>query len=191
MANLKKQLSIPNHAQKTASMLFDQQMWCWGCDVRRTSGNLLVLYGANKRPSPDPRYRSAYVVPLEGDALLHLWGWGLWVACPQRGSFFIGRSRLAMCYLREAILMPDAWQKRDLPLQDWELGHDDCTNARRLLTTALHWIGTYETWLSAQVTPDYRDRVLAKWPERKRYKGGIPAAEMAERWFDLSTSMVN
>ncbi len=189
MRNLKKQVKMPNHSQQIARMLIDQQMWCWGCDVRRIAGNLLLLYGAKKRPSPNPRYHSAYVFQIEGEALVNLWGWGLWIACPHRGSLFIGRSRFQVCYTRDAVLMPDAWCKRDLPLTTSEPDNDDLEYAHDLLATALHWIGSYEDWLSTQVASDYREHILAKWPQRRRYKGGIPAAEMAERWFELSTCL--
>ena len=191
MRDHKAQLKIPNHAQQTARMLIDQQMWCWGCDVRRTEGNLLSLYGADKRPSPDPRYHSAYLVQIEETAVVNLWSWGLWIACPDRGSLFIGRSRFHVGYIRDAILMPDAWRKRDLPLTELKLDSNDFTRARDLLATALRWIGGYEAWLSTVLASDYRDQALAKWPQRKRYKGGIPASEMAECWFKLATSIVN
>lgn len=191
MQELKIRLKIPNHFQHTARMLIDQQMWCWGCDVRRTDGNLLLLYGAKRRPSPKPRYTSAYVFQIEGGAVVNLWGWGLWISCPHRGSLFISRSRFHVRYTHDAVLMPDAWCERDLPLTELALDADNLVHARELLVTALHWIGEYEMWLSAQIASDYRDRILAKWPQRKRYKGGIPATNMAACWFELSTCMVN
>jgi len=191
MKSLNKQLEIPNHSHQIARMLIDQQMWCWGCDVRRAEGNLLSLYGANKRPSPNPRYHSAYVFQLAEETIVNLWGWGLWIACPHRGSLFIARSRFKTSYTSEVILMPDAWRKRDLPLTELDLNNGDLEHARDLLATALHWIGDYEAWISTQVASDYRERVLANWPQKRRHKGGIPAPEIAEQWFKLSTSMMN
>jgi hypothetical protein len=57
---LKGTVRIPANIQRAVIPLLDQQMWCWGCDVRRTQGNLLLAYGAEKRPSPNARYHSAY-----------------------------------------------------------------------------------------------------------------------------------
>jgi len=191
MSNLKKRLKIPNHSQQTAKMLIDQQMWCWGCDVRRAEGNLLLLYGADKRPSPNPRYSSAYVFQLEGQAIINLWGWGVWLACPSLGSLFIARSRFNVFYTPEVIPIPDVWCKRDLPPMGLTESTVNLTHTHNLLAKALSWIGNYEVWVNTQAISDYRERVLTKWPQKRRYKGGIPAPEMAEQWFKLSTSVMN
>lgn len=61
--------------------------------------------------------------------------------------------------------------------------------ADHLLAAVLRWIGRYEDWLCSQVEPN-RERVLDKWPQRRRYKGDIAAAEMSARWFELSTTLV-
>lgn len=191
MKSLNKQLKISNQFQKAARMMIDQQMWCWGCDVRQAEKNLLSLYGADKRPSPNPRFHSAYVFQLEEQAIVNLWGWGLWISCPSLGSLFIARSHFKVYYTSVVIPTPDAWRKRDLPLMNFTGGIDELAHAHNLLTKALHWIGTYETWINTQFTLDYRERVLTKWPQKRRYKGGVPAPEMAKEWFKLSTSLMN
>lgn len=66
-----KSIKLPPKVQHTANALMEQQMWCWGCDVRRADGNLLMLYGAEKRPSPEPRFHSAYTFYLEEDYTRH------------------------------------------------------------------------------------------------------------------------
>ena len=179
-------MRIPADIQRAVIPLLDQQMWCWGCDVRRTQGNLLLAHGAEKRPSPNARYHSAYTFQLDKDAVFNLWGWGIWLAHPHWGSLFISRSRCHVRYSSAFTPMPDAWRARDLPpmtgvREDTEAGYAD-----HLLATALNWIGGYENWLGSQVEPDYRERILKQWPQRKRYKGGISAAEMPVRWFELA-----
>jgi len=191
MQSLNKQLNIPNQAQQTARMLIDQQMWCWGCDVRRDKGNLLALYGADKRPSPNPRYHSAYVFQLDDTTHINLWGWGLWIACPSLGSLFIARSRFKIHYTSEFIAAPDAWCKRDLPSLRVTKDSNEIANANILLAKAMYWIGSYEAWVTTQVSSDYREQILTKWPQRRKHKGGIPVATMADTWFQLSTSMLN
>lgn len=110
---LKGIVHIPTNIRLIAATSLDQQMWCWGCDVRRTQGNLMLAYGAQKRPAPTD-----------------------------------------------------------------------------LLLTTLNWIGGYERWLRIQVEPEYRERVLAVWPQRKRHKGGVPAVEMPARWLELAEQIV-
>jgi len=188
-AELKGTIRISADIQRTVIPLLDQQMWCWGCDVRRAQGNLLLAYGAEKRPSPDARYHSAYTFVVDSHALLNLWGWGIWLAHPQWGSLFVSRSRFRSRYSSEFIPMPDAWRARDLPPMTGVRDGTEAGYATDLLAITLHWIGGYEQWLCDQVEPDYRERVLEKWPQRKRHKGGIPAAEMPARWFELSSKI--
>jgi hypothetical protein len=165
-------------------------MWCWGCDVRRTQGNLLLAYGAEKRPAPDPRRASAYTLRLDAGSRLTLWGWGLWFARPRWGSLFISRSHFRTHYDPAVILTPQAWRARDLPPLSGTRDETEAGYASNLLAAALNWIGCYERWLCGQVEADYRERVLEKWPQRKQHKGGIPAAEMPTRWFELAEQIV-
>jgi hypothetical protein len=165
-------------------------MWCWGCDVRRTQGNLLLAYGAEKRPSPDARFHSAYTFVTEDHAVLNLWGWGIWFAHTHWGSLFVSRSRFRVRYSSEVILTPDAWRERDLPPMTGARDASEAACAADLLVATLNWIGRYEQWLCSQVEADYRERVLDQWPQRKRHKGGVPAAEMPARWFELGERVV-
>ena len=187
---MRKAVCVPTGVSRIAIPLMDQQMWCWGCDVRRTAGNLLLAYGAEKRPASDKRYHSAYTFQLNKDAVLNLWGWGVWFSHSDWGSLFISRSRFRVRYSSEFMPMPDAWRARDLPPMTGIRDETEAGYAVHLLATALNWIGGYEDWLGSQVKPDYRERVLAAWPQRKRHKGGIPAAEMATRWFELAEQIV-
>lgn len=112
---MKGKVRIPADIRRAAIPLLDQQMWCWGYDVRRTKGNLLLACGAEKRPSPDDRYHSAYAFAAGNCAVLNLWGWGIWLAHSEWGSLFVSRSRCRVRYSSEVIRMPDAWRARDLP----------------------------------------------------------------------------
>jgi hypothetical protein len=149
-----------------------------------------MAYGAEKRPAPNPRYHSAYTFRTVTNEVINLWGWGLWIACVDRGSLLISRSRFRLRYTQAAVLKPDAWQPRDLPSTGVIQNKDDVGRAHNLLAAALLWIGIYESWIRQQVEPEYRERVIAQWPQHRQYKGGIPASEMAAQWFDLSTRLL-
>jgi hypothetical protein len=187
LTKTRSSIRLPADLNRSSAALMDQQMWCWGCDVRRTAGNLLLAYGADKRSSPDPRYQSAYTFRTITHIALTLWGWGLWCACSDKGSLFVSRSHLRLRYSRTVTLTPDAWRERDLPATVNVQGETTTRTAYVLLADALQWIGHYEYWLRDQVEPDYRERVIARWPQCRQYKGVVPAAEMADRWFELST----
>lgn len=185
----KPTVSLPVDVRKLGETLIDEQMWCWGCDVRRAEGNLLLAYGFEKRPSPNPRFHSAYTLPLCATCALTIWGWGIWIADTGLGSAFISRTRFQVFYTPNADLQPCAWQADQLPLSV-----TDCTDepllACTLLTQACRFAADYETWLSAQVERDYRETVISAWPQRRRHKGGIAAGEIASAWVHLAY-MVN
>jgi hypothetical protein len=174
---------LPIEMRKVGEALFEQQMWCWGCDVRREAGNLLLAYGMEKHPSPEPRYHSAYHSPLEADGALTLWGWGLWIAMQNCGSAFISRSNFRVHSSSIVALRPAVWCEAQLPRFCTELSESksDC-----LLATAFRWIADYERWLARLVEPNYRECVLAAWPQRRRYRGGIPPCEVPDRWMQLA-----
>lgn len=139
-----------------------------------------------KQLSPDRRYHSAYRFALEAKSSLHLWGWGIWIAEEGAGSLFIRRAQFRTQYSTRAILHPQAWCERDLPLTDAPAVGNADRSAHYLLARAARWIGAYEAWLRQVVDAGYRDSLLLDWPQRKRFKGGVAAAEMAERWFEIA-----
>jgi len=177
-------IPLPPGIRQAGVALIDQQMWCWGCDVRRAEGNLLLAYGFEKRPSPNPRFHSAYTLRLCATCALTVWGWGLWVADVRYGSVFISRSRFHATYTPDVVLAPCAWQADQLPLS--QTGGGDAPCAYPLLAQACRFAADYETWLPSQVKGDYRETVISAWPERRRHKGGTPASSMAKAWRGLA-----
>lgn len=165
--------------------LLDQQMWCWGCDVRHADENLLLAYGCLKRPAPEAHLRSAYTYCLDETCALTLWGWGIWIARESLGSLFISRSRFKVRATMKVQLLPQAWCEEDLPLNPERVSWDHCMP---LLTDALTWIATYEQWVMARAASGYRDMMLKFWPMRRRYRGGCPATEMPTQWMSLAQS---
>jgi hypothetical protein len=177
---------LPKVVEKQGAALLDQQMWCWGCDVRRQAGNLLLAYGGERRPSPDPRYHSAYSYGLCAECTLTLWGWGVWMAREGRGSLFVSRSQFRVSYTSEVHRYPQAWQADDLPIIRQPADPAAQTNTRCLLAEALNWIGEYEHWLACHTEPAYRETVIAAWPQRRHYRGGTSAADLAQTWLNLA-----
>jgi len=179
-------IKLPPDLKLRAAALLDQQMWCWGCDVRRSEGNLLLAYGAEKRPSPEPRLPSAYSFSLSEGAALNLWGWGIWIARQGCGSVFVGRAGFRVRCAAQAELLPQAWRECDLPATRAAHTVGELRAVCSLLSEVCEWISAYETWLAAQFEPSYREQTIAAWPERKRHRGGVSAVEMAASWIALS-----
>jgi hypothetical protein len=173
---------------RTVEALFDQQMWCWGCDVRRGEGNLLLEYGGDRLPAPEPRLRSAYCFTLCPSCRLTLWGWGMWIASEPIGSLFIRRARFAASWCAVAHLAPGAWCERDLaPLLANAQPAGEC--ALRLLQSAVTWIADYEAWIAAQVGSAYRISIVDAYPQRRHCKDIIPADGIAEAWRRLDNRL--
>lgn len=166
--------------------LFDQQMWCWGCDVRREAGNLLLAYGMEKWPSPVPRLRSAYTMPLDAESAITLWGWGVWTAAQGHGSIFISRAHFAVRYRSSAELRPAAWCEAQLPAFETPISEEQHPHIIHLLGKTFDWIADYERWLQETVGTDYREQATAVWPQRKRYRGGVPVNEITGAWDRLA-----
>lgn len=178
-------IKLPPDLRRRAAALLDQQMWCWGCDVRRKAGNLLLAYGAEKRPAPEPRLHSAYSFRLGADAALNLWGWGIWIAREGCGSVFASRAQFRVRYAAQVDRMPQAWCETNLPPTRTAVTTNELQAVYSLLSDVCRWISAYESWLGTQVDCHYREQAIAAWPERKRH-GGVPAAEIATSWITLS-----
>ncbi len=167
--------------------LIDQQMWCWGCDVRAES-NLLLTYGACRRPSPNPRFHSAYSFALTEARWLTIWGWGMWIADVALGSVFISRTRFRLSFSPDAVLMPEAWCAADLPPIPMVSASALPSAGRALVGACCLWIADYETWLTGYTPDGYRDRAISAYPGRRQHGGGIPSAEMPGMWRLLAGS---
>jgi len=161
-------------------------MWCWGCDVRRQEGNLLLAYGCERYPSPDPRFHSAYTSTLCADCVLTLWGWGVWIAREGTGSIFLSRSRFRVSFTPDVHLYPQAWQPDNLPSAKSPRDPTAQTNTCCLLAEAMTWIGEYEQWLACNTEPRYREAAIAAWPQRRRYHGGTVSSAMTTTWKTLA-----
>jgi hypothetical protein len=182
-------LDLPDALLRLGPALIDEQMWCLGCDVRHPAGNLLCAYGLERRPSPEPRFHSAYTqVDADGRSIT-LWGWGIWVAAPDHGSLFISRDRLRLAWTPHVEPVPQAWTADDLPLPAAPSADGADRSVRALLRDALRWIAGYERWLRDHIGPEYRARTIDAWPQRRRYRGGVPADALAETWLMLADAL--
>ena len=66
-----------NKVRKTGTLLLDQQLWCWGQDIRRVDGNALLAYGFTRHRPPEGEHGSpAYEWRGSGRSRVILWGFG-------------------------------------------------------------------------------------------------------------------
>jgi len=173
-------LSIPHKVRKQGTALLDQQMWCFGCDIRRQSGNALLAYGFERsRPPEDMKGSSQYCLRLEDGTRLVLWAFGLYFGAAPQGGLLLRR------YEFSPRLLPDpgqAWKSENLPRPRLPACRADCEQARELLPAALRWLAGYEDWALAQLGVEYRTNCLAAWPKRAATK----PEETPQAWRELA-----
>lgn len=169
----------PRELHRLCATLFDQQLWCWGQDVRHRP-NLLTAYGFERRPPPpEISGTSAYHLVL-GDRWVALWGFGMGYGDPPHGALFLPRSGSVPRLLRRAEPVDQVWKPSHLgahpPASDGE--H---RVVRQLLGDAFRWIAAYERWLHDAWGEDHRRAAVARW-----WKPRIPAAAMRDQWETLA-----
>jgi hypothetical protein len=157
-------LIIPKGVRRHAARLFDQQMWCWGRDICSRHGNLLMKYGAEKQPAPDPKKGSTrYCIPLDDGSVLVLWGFALFIASPSGTGLYLRRYEFVPQVTAETGCWMEAWRPNQLVRM--KLPH---TDEQRCLACKL---------ISDHAGTAHRNDCVASW-----WKKRIPAAEMVPRW---------
>ncbi len=186
MNQRKPSYALPNSVQRAGRPLFEQQCWCWGHDVRRNAGNLLLEYGAERSRMPtDQRGSSNYRFQLANGATLDLWGWGLWYGDGLASSLFLRRDKLQIGLLDRAAPLCNVWSLSALPPVRMPQHFSEWLRMTSLLCACCTWIATYEDWVLEQAGLSYRQTCVADWQ-----KQALPAHEMAERWQQLHSLIV-
>jgi hypothetical protein len=167
---------------EAAAILFDQQMWCWGQDVRRPEGNALLLYGlARDMPPAESRLGSVYHVSSERGSRLVLTGFGVFYGRAGLGSLYLARQRFSPCLLRRAALPDPAWKVHAVPPHRPPQTERDHKRVRLLMGQALSWMADYEEWVWREIGIEYRQTCVAGW-----FKQTLPAELMAAEWRKLA-----
>lgn len=144
--------------RRLVEALVNQQFWCWGQDIRRPEGNLLLAFGfARTRPPAGVLGSSCYRLRW-GEREIVLWGWGLLLAGPAGGVFLPrqgGAPRSALGPLGAPCWSPDG-----LP----PLSEIAVPGLGQWFHDAAEWIAEYETWVLARAGLGYRRACAAGAP---------------------------
>jgi hypothetical protein len=177
-------LSLPESLRSHGVALLGQQCWCWGQDVRREAGNLLLAFGFERhRPPEGEKGASMYsLTPCSGQQVV-LWGFGFWYGAHALGGIYVNRFQFLPLATRCAELTPPIWNTEQMQA----LLKPDCSeSACLLLSTALFWIASYERWTQRVLGVAYREESLADYPQRI-----LPAAEMPIAWERLAEAVLD
>ena len=172
----------PDLEDQSAAILFDQQMWCWGQDVRRPEGNALLLYGlARDTPPAASRLGSVYHLSPEAGSRLILTGFGVFYGRAGLGSLYLARQRFSPFLLRRAALPDPCWKVHAVPPHRPPQTKREQERVRLLMGQALSWIADYEEWIGQELGSEYREKCVAGW-----FKQTLPAGSMAGEWRRLA-----
>ncbi len=179
---VRRALGLPSEVRRQGTPLLNQQCWCWGCDIRRAEGNLLLAYGfTRQRPPAGQQGSSAYSLRLVNGQALVLWGFGLFYGHPALGGLYLARSGFAPRLLDDPTPPAHAWSWEQLAAAYAPRDVQAWWRAHRLLALAADWIAGYERWVVTTYGLAYRAACVAAWR-----KAALPATAMADAWRDLA-----
>lgn len=168
--------------KKILKSLFDQQMWCWGCDVRNKDQNYLTSYGLAKINAgilPPP------LTAVHGDSVYRgKTGEGEICLSGAAVTFTVGNYTIVLrrfentfCYLDSAI------EDKKCP---WcaAITDDQKHRVSVMAKQMLEWIIRYEKWLRTQTGLDYRAKCLESWNK----KSVCDYRVIAETWEEIKAA---
>ncbi|MEM7342800.1 MAG: hypothetical protein AAF485_01025 [Chloroflexota bacterium] len=174
-------LPLPGNLRRLGETLLDQQLWCWGQDVRRPEGNLLLAYGFTRHRTADVR-RSSYILTPSPACQIALWGFGFFYGDIQMGGLFLKRYQFRPKLAAAPQLSSHCINQAEAPATRQPRTPDEATQACFLSAAALHWISQYEQWVQTVAGFDYRQQSVQAWHR----KAIVSADEMAAAWQELA-----
>lgn len=178
-------LEITAEIRRLGRDILNQQMWCWGSDIRRSAGNLLRDHGFTKHAAPeDSGLKPCYSLEADGVSI-RLWGFGMVFADGVHNGLFLKRFEFAPRLVDPAELTWDIWRTPDLPRVWSPRTDEEVVRSHALLSEACAWIASYERWVQGQAGSAWRAATVESW--RGMGKRVVASGdEMAGHWSALS-----
>jgi hypothetical protein len=147
----------------TTSWLMDAQCWLWGQDIRHPDGNLLVVYGLQRRRWEKPGDHATYYRGEFRQSTVILWSGGMLYADPS-GSVALPRGGMEPKLLPVTHVDDDHLDPRGLAF--------GATSTALPLTdpraaNVFRWLRDYEAWVQREAN-DWRAGCALRWDEAER-----------------------
>ncbi|MEM8678217.1 MAG: hypothetical protein AAGF97_02575 [Planctomycetota bacterium] len=172
---------MPRTVRRFGGKLMEQQVWCWGRDVERPDGNLLMRFGFERHRDNDTDARSTCYRLDRDDVHLCLWGFGMFFGRRELGGLYLDRFDFCPRWAPiESLALAIHWPD-ELPPFARPRGAMQWQRAHELWRSSLRWIADYETWVRDHAGAAYRCECVATW-----LRPFVPAEKMATAWRFLS-----
>jgi hypothetical protein len=169
---------------KDLSGLFDVQMWCFGCDIRRPEGNLLMASGFARQRSEQVVGSSRYVATIGDRYEINLWGFA---AIVREGGSAVGMRRHGHMplYSSAASDLPVLHRPHDLPR--FTIPKDPAESARGLilLRVMAQALARYEQFVEQNSAATYRARCKRLYRSQRDFR----AKSLASAWNELADGL--
>jgi len=179
--------SWPNDFQALCRLLLHQQCWCWGQDVRRREGNLLLTHGFERvRPPVGAQGSSRYQLRTSSRSAITLWGFGFYYSRCGRGGIYLNRYDCALRYCHHSGFLDGVWTPAALPMMCQAPCvdiHYSYSNLAYLAGKAACWISSYEEWVLGRFGLAYRRNTLRDWHEPSVLPEIVPEEWRRLGWF--------
>jgi hypothetical protein len=162
---------------RRGATLLHQQCWCWGQDIQRPQGNLLIQYGFERSRRPEHRSGSSRYTLRSASATVRLWGFGITYLRPDYGCIYVNRYCFVPRWIPGDVDLDDVWQDTELNGFRRPGTRRQVRRSRRLLQALMRWVSGYEIWVASTFGAPYRQATLASWT-----KTSIPPERMALEW---------
>ena len=162
-----------------------QQLYFWGCDVTHPNGNLLCEYGLERRKNEGVKGSSCYRLVYQGD-IIELHGLCVGRYSKDKSSFLYTRKhRRCWIYEDSKPPLPGSYNKNLIKNKSI---HQIEMASRRFL----EWWLEYESWISTQTHPSYRNqcyRSYRKLPKAKLWLQPNDALSWLQHYMDSPSTL--
>ena len=168
---------LPRTVQNFGLKLTAQQLWCWGQDIERREGNLLVQYGMTQQRYTGRDERSTCYRLDDGQTVVCLWGFGLFFGQQDAGGLYLGRFDFCPQWTDTDVPGHAVHRSADLPTLCRPRGREQWECAHRLWHALQLWIADYEVWVRSEAGTEWRQACVKSW-----MRPFVRAGQMAPAW---------
>lgn len=174
--------SARGRSRRLGATLLHQQCWCWGQDVKRRCGNLLLAYGLERvRPPNGVDASSRYQLRLDARRFITLWGFGAVATDLTRGTLYLNRFEFRPTLLANRIVDRPIHAPSELPSGRLPASRSELDSASRLAVQFCQFVSAYESWVAESLGLEYRRASLAGFSGLK-----IAAESITTSWNTLA-----